>query len=444
MDASSVLVLVVSGLMLMCATVTAQEPAAPTDRTLAVVNGATITERQLIWFMEQGWGGQILDEMITDLLLQQAAEEAGLKVTAGEVDAEVARVIAEYPSEQAFEHMLRDSGMTIKGLRIQLQRDLLIDKLIAQRTGIDEQGLRQYYEAHRGEFATPPRVHLFDIVTLSLEDAYAARERLVASEAFSTVASEMSQDPTAKQGGDRGWITPEDVLEPTVRDVVFRMQLGEMSDPVQCEDHCHIFYAKALDPGRQLTFEEARSEVAETLRAKRGISRELYLSLLKQRASIDVRWKPHSYLNEVYRDLSTVKVVVRGERLSLPRPAQLLPNSNLLVPAAAVLQAIGAAVQWDGVARTLTATRDGLQVRLIAGSRTLQVGARELQMKEAPVVFDGVLMMSPRAPIEALGGGVLWNRADNTLYVEARSGPPRPEMPGDIPPPLVPPGGDYD
>jgi len=414
--------------VLVCAVALAQEPTepaapAPEPKVLAVVNGQNITDKQLWWAMEQGWGGEILDHIITDLLVRQAAAEAGLKVGTPEVDAELATIKSDYPSEQAFQQMLRDLGMTLKSFRLDLHRDLLIDKLLAKRAGIDEEGLREYYQAHRAEFTTAAKVHLFDIVTLTLEDAYAARERLAAGEEFRTVASEVSHDPTAKEGGDRGWITPDDVLEDKVRDVVFSMQLGEISNPVQMQDHCHIFYAKQIQPGETLSLEQARPEITSLLQQKRGISKELYLSLLKQRAKIEVRWAEHAYLNQVYSGLATIKVVVEGDRVMLPRPAELLPNSHLMVPAEAVLAEMGATLEWDQDTNVVTATRGDARIRLVVGIDLLAAGDREVQMSEAPVIRDGVVMISPRAPIEALGGTVLWNRSDNTLYVDTYAEP---------------------
>jgi len=217
------------------------------------------------------------------------------------VDAKLALIRAEYSSDQAFGDMLRQAGITLKGFRIQIQRDLLVDKLLARRAGVTDEGLKSYYQAHKADFTMPERLHLFDIVTLTLEDAYAARERLAAGETFSAVASDLSRDPTAKKGGDRGWLTPDDVLEEKVREVVFSMQLGEISDPVQMPDHCHVFYAREIEPGKTLTFEEARPEMVKVLEDRRAISEELYLSLLKQRARIEVRWTPHAYLSRVYR-----------------------------------------------------------------------------------------------------------------------------------------------
>ena len=430
--ASNRIATIVLAAVLVCSVALAQQATQP--RVLAVVNGTTITDQQLWWTMEQGWGGHILDDTITGLLVQQEAEKAGLKVTEPEVDAKLALIRAEYSSDQAFGDMLRQAGITLKGFRMQIQRDLLVDKLLARRAGVTDEGLKTYYQAHRADFTTPKRVRLFDIVTLTLEDAYAARERLAAGETFSAVASDLSRDPTAKKGGDRGWLTPDDVLEEKVREVVFSMQLGEISDPVQMPDHCHVFYAREIEPGKTLTFEEARPAMVKVLEDRRAISEELYLSLLKQRARIEVRWTPHAYLSRVYQDLSVIKVMVDGERVSLPRAAQILPSSSLVVPAAAVLGAMGATLEWDADAGILTATRGDSRIRLIVGVNILAAGEREVQMKEAPFIRNGVLMMPPRGAIEALGCGLLWNRPSNTLYVDTHA---ETETPADMPSPSV-------
>jgi parvulin-like peptidyl-prolyl isomerase len=429
-------VTIVLASVLLCATAAAQEPTEAQARVLAVVNGQKITDTQVWWTMEQGWGGQILDDMITDLLVRQAGAEAGLKVSDIEVDEELARTKAEYPTQEAFDRMLREAGMTLKGFRMRIHRSLLVEKLLAKRAAIDEHSLRQYYEAHRADFTSTQKVHLFDIVTLTLEEAYAAREQLAAGEPFSTVAAEVSHDPTAREGGDRGWVTPDDVLVDKVREVVFSMQLGEISNPVQMEDHCHIFYAKEVQAGQTVSFEEAKPEITRLLREQKGVSEELYLSLLKQRAKIEIRWAPHAYLRQVYADLSRIKVVVDDERVALPRPAELLPSSNLMVPAVAVLRAIGAGIEWDEHTDVLTATRGEARIRLIPGFDILAAGERELKMKEAPVVRQGVLMISPRAPLEALGCTVLWNRSDSTLYVDTHTEEST-EAPADMPSPIV-------
>lgn len=420
--------IVVGTIAAICAGAVAQDtdqPAAPpiddTTDVLATVDGEEINADQLWWYMGNTSGGRVLDEMIVRHLIMQEADERGLKVGTPEVDAAIERMEDQHESEAAFQRWLNENGQTEKGLRLQLQQDLLLDKLIRVHMGLTEEGIRRYYDSHPGEFSEPRRVHLLDIVTLTMDDAFMARERLAAGEDFAEVARDMSRDPTAKEGGDRGWVEPDDVLRHQVADVVFAMDQGEVSDPVDCGDHAHVFFAQEVAPGRQVPFDEAREAVIERIREVKGISEELYLALLKRRAEIDVSWDAAEYLNEHYADLRAIKVIVDGGRIELPAPAKLLANSNLIVPAAAVLEAMGAEVSWNAEAGVLEAEREGTRLRLLRGANLLAVGDREVQLKEAPSLVSGVLMVSPRGPIEALGGTLIWNRAENALYVDSRA-----------------------
>jgi len=393
---------------------------APTPAPLAIVNGHQVTEAELWWYMSQMAGGELLDDLILSRLVAAEAEAQGIKVGEPEVDAAVDEARAAHGGEHDFARWLQESGRTLKGLRMELQQNLLIDKLLVQRMGLTDEGIREYYDTHPDEFTEPARVLLSDIVTLTLDDAFTARERLAAGAEFASVAREMSQDPTAAEGGDRGWITPDDVLCDNVAEVIFAMSTGQISDPVDCGDHYHVFLARETEPARLIPFDEARPQVIERIREVRGISRELLVSLLKRRAQIEVLWPDHRYLNDVYADLRAYKVAVDGEALDLPAAPRLLPSGNLIVPAQAVLEAIGAEVTWTPESGVLEATRDGERIRLVTGVSVFAAGGQELDMKEAPRVEDGALMIAPRAPIEALGGALTWNRADNTLYVTSR------------------------
>ena len=61
-----------------------------------------------------------------------------------------------------------------------------------------------------------------------------------------------------------------------------------------------------------------------------------------------------------------------------------------------------------------------MRIRLVAGVNFFAAGGEELEMAETPRVEEGVLMMAPRGPVEALGGALLWNRAENALYIDSQ------------------------
>jgi hypothetical protein len=105
----------------------------------------------------------------------------------------------------------------------------------------------------------------------------------------------------------------------------------------------------------------------------------------------------------------------------MPTAPRLLENSHLIVPAVPLLEAMGAEVTWNGEAGVLEAVRDDTRLRLVLGAELLAVGGEEVRLKEVPRLVDGVLMVSPRGPVEALGGSLVWNRTKNTLYVSSRA-----------------------
>jgi peptidyl-prolyl cis-trans isomerase C len=69
-------------------------------------------------------------------------------------------------------------------------------------------------------------------------DAQAALKRVKGGEDFAKVANEMSKDPGSK-GGELGWFT-KDRMVPEFAEAAFKMQPGQISDPVKSQFGWHI------------------------------------------------------------------------------------------------------------------------------------------------------------------------------------------------------------
>jgi peptidyl-prolyl cis-trans isomerase C len=76
------------------------------------------------------------------------------------------------------------------------------------------------------------------ILVESEPDAQAALKRVNGGEDFAKVANEMSKDPGSK-GGELGWFTKERMV-PEFAEAAFKMQPGQISDPVKSQFGWHI------------------------------------------------------------------------------------------------------------------------------------------------------------------------------------------------------------
>ena len=129
--------------------------------------------------------------------------------------------------------------------------------------------VRAWYDAHRAEYRLPERVLLRQILVASGEVAEAARQRIEAGEPFAVVASAVSADPSAEDGGMQGEMALEDLPAPFAQQIA-SLAPGETGEPIQASDGWHLFQVEARLPARERPLEEVAGEIAERLRQRRA------------------------------------------------------------------------------------------------------------------------------------------------------------------------------
>ena len=90
-------------------------------------------------------------------------------------------------------------------------------------------------------------------------DAQAALKRLKSGEDFAKVANEMSKDPGSK-GGELGWFTKERMV-PEFAEAAFKMQPGQISDPVKSQFGWHIIQVEERRQKQFPPLDQVRDQV---------------------------------------------------------------------------------------------------------------------------------------------------------------------------------------
>jgi len=163
-----------------------------------------------------------------------------------------------------------DRYMTTEQVQISFV-ELDAQDLTADIPELDETGLRQRYEAARQRYLTPEARRAAHILIQTGEDREQAaaitlaselRERIEAGEDFAALAEEFSEDPiSAEEGGDLGWIEPEQMVAPFEEALYALDEPGDLSEPVVTNFGVHLIRLEEIRPPQGMSFEQARPEV---------------------------------------------------------------------------------------------------------------------------------------------------------------------------------------
>jgi parvulin-like peptidyl-prolyl isomerase len=170
----------------------------------------------------------ILDQMIDELLIQQAAAIQNVKVSDAEIDTEIQQEITLAGGQAKWEAWLSLNHLTPADSRDVVRKVLVTNKM------------RDIVTAGVGN--TAEQVHARHILVSTEATANEVLAKLKAGTDFATLAAQYSQDTSTRDtGGDLGWFAKGELLEPAVEDAAFAIQTpNQISGPVKSNLGYHI------------------------------------------------------------------------------------------------------------------------------------------------------------------------------------------------------------
>ncbi|MGB6177420.1 MAG: peptidylprolyl isomerase, partial [Methylocella sp.] len=128
---------------------------------------------------------------------------------------------------------------------------LLMESVLEQvaKTAATDAAIKATYDEAAKAQKPETEIHARHILVATEDEAKAALKRLMGGDDFATIVKEVSKDP-GSDGGDLGWRTKSELV-PEFADAAFKLEVGQVSDPVKSPFGWHII--EVMDK-RQKTF----------------------------------------------------------------------------------------------------------------------------------------------------------------------------------------------
>jgi len=246
-----------------------------------------------------------LDRYIERLLLYRKAVNEGLKVDEKEIDERVNKIKKRYGSPEEFNRLLAESGEMMSEFRERIKQQLIAlsyalkkRKEFEKEITVSEPDIAKYYNEHIEEFQNPQRTKVRRIFLSAPKEADERAkvkerileifDRLKQGADFGSIAENESQGPEADKAGLIGWVSKGDLV-PELEQVIEKMSVGEISQPIETEWGFHILKVEEKEGNDKLSYEQARIIIEPKLREQYINERyQKWLNEIKKGANIRI------------------------------------------------------------------------------------------------------------------------------------------------------------
>ncbi len=250
---------------------------------------------------------QALQVLIDEQLLQAQLKESNVEISDEQIDSVVADVKRQnnIPDDETLAKALEHEGLTMAAYRSQLRRQLekqkLLNSKVHSQIKVGDDDLRAEYERGYVQTGGEQEVHARHILLQLKRDASPAEDaamrqraveiaqRIRAGADFTKLAKELSDGPSASQGGDLGYFR-RGVMVAEFENVAFALPVGAVSDPVRTQFGWHVIQVLDRRKAPPPPFETVKEQLRQKLQRAQGdrLTQD-YLTGLRKDAAIEIK-----------------------------------------------------------------------------------------------------------------------------------------------------------
>lgn len=248
---------------------------------------------------------EALDDLISAELLFQESQRQGLVPSEAEISRRVNEIRSRFPSQSEFRNTLAQQGLSEERMKEALRKDLAVERFLSKHVlsdvSVSEGDSRRFFEENIDRMKAGDEVLVSHILVKVAEGASSTelkkarekaeklRRRAAGGEDFAELARRNSDDPgSADQGGDLSWIGPGATV-PAFEEAAYALQPGQISPVVRSPFGFHVIQMRDRRPGRPLSFEDAKDQIARFLH-ERAVQEQIgaMVEALKAKAQVEI------------------------------------------------------------------------------------------------------------------------------------------------------------
>lgn len=236
---------------------------------------------------------RLLDNLINQKLIEQAAEAKGLEVSDSEVKAQTDQLKSGFKDQAQFESALKSAGMTVASLQAQVREQLLTQKIVESLSAdakATESEIQAYYEANKSQFfqADAKRASHILFKPEDKKKAEGILGQVNDGGDFAALAKANSVDTeTSGKGGDLGWPTTPYVAE--FEAALSKLDKGEISKLVETPYGWHIIKVTDERKAAQQKLDDVKEQIEQILvQQTQADAYQKYIDDLRNKAEIEI------------------------------------------------------------------------------------------------------------------------------------------------------------
>ena len=277
---------------------------------------------------------EVLEQFITEKLLDAEIREAGIKVTDQDIDVYIDQIKQKNRlTDTELRTALAREGQTLQdykaSVKAELEKGELINRQVRKRVNITNEDVERYYKLNSKNYRADDRARISHILlplagNASPEEVQAATakgnqlyEQIMAGEDFGRLAQKHSDGAGRESGGDIGWVNRGTLLKP-IEDVAFdKLSVGQISRPVQSSMGVHLVKLDSREFGAILPLSAVAPKIKE----------ELYVKAMEERYS---KWLKNELRRKHTVDVKIAGVVFKPEDSKEDTMGSLMAKSTRL------------------------------------------------------------------------------------------------------------------